>query len=260
MALVPASARRPSRRLVLTMAMLGPVSLAAGCMGDPRVEVTGGATADVVAGYRDHAEQAVELVEELWGAGTVVLPVRLDLPADVARWSAATGHPETETEIPASTVSRGGTHTIVVHPDAWSRLAEAGRQAVLTHEVTHLAQPTGPVPWWLQEGSAEFTAHRRSSSSPRGIAGAPWEALVADPPTRWPEPSARDGAGRWSSYAQAWSTCLAVAAEHGDGAVPRWHHAVAETGSLQAGSLAALDRTSEDVLRGWTDWLAAQSL
>lgn len=240
--------------------MLGPVwLLATGCAGDRPVQVTGDAAADQVAAYRDHAERAVELVEQLWGDGTVGQPVRLDLPADVVRWSAATGHPRTETEIPASTVSRADTRTIVVHPAAWQRLTEDGRQAVLTHEVTHLAQPAGPVPWWLQEGSAEFTAHRLSRSAPSGIAGAQWDALVTDPPARWPEP-APGGAGRWSSYAAAWSTCLVVAAEHGDGAVPQWHRAVAQTGSLEAGCLAALGRSAEDLRRAWSAWLAAQSL
>ena len=243
------------------MTATGPLSLlAVGCARDRPVQVTGGAAADQVAAYRDHTERAVELVEGLWGEATVALPVRLDLPADAVRWSSATGHAETEDEIPASTVSRGDTRTIVVHPGAWGRLTEEGRQAVLTHEVTHLAQPPGRVPWWLQEGSAEFTAHRSSRSAPRSIAGAQWDALVADPPARWPEPTPGEGAGRWSSYAAAWSTCLAVATEHGDGAVPRWHRAVAETGSLEAGSLAALGRSSEDLCRGWSAWLAAQPL
>jgi hypothetical protein len=258
---LPASAGRPGRRVVLRVAVLGPLSLlAAGCAGGPPVQVTGDSPADQVVAYREHAERAVELVEGLWGEGTVALPVRLDLPADVVRWAAATGHPQAETGIPASTVSRGDTRTIVVHPGAWARLTEQGRQAVLTHEVTHLAQPSGRVPWWLQEGSAEFTAHRLSSSSPSGIAGAEWAALVADPPTRWPEPAAGEGAGRWSSYAAAWSTCLAVAEQHGEGAVPRWHRAVAETASLEAGSVAALGRSSAELLRSWSAWLGAQSL
>jgi hypothetical protein len=250
-----ASAPRPTRRSVLLSAVLG--TLAVGGCADPVVQVTGQAPPDRSTAYREHAVQAVERVEALWGAGTVPRQVRLELPGDVARWSAATGHPPEQTDIPASTLTRGESATVVLHPRAWDRLTVAGRQAVLTHEVTHLAQPPGDAPWWLVEGSAEFTAHRGSGASPASIMGTrAWSARVEDPPTAWPEP---DPGGRWSAYADAWSVCLAVADEHGDEAVPRWHTAVAAAGDLDAGSRAALQRSAADVRRSWEAWWERQS-
>jgi hypothetical protein len=245
--------------VLLRAALLSPAALLAtsACSREPAVLVTGSAPVQQVTAYRDHAERAVGLVEDLWGEGTVARPVRLDLPGDTARWAAVTGHPAEETEIPASLVSRGGVTTVVVHPGAWDRLTAQGRQAVVTHEVTHLAQPAAEVPWWLREGTAEFTAHRSGSAAPSVVAGQAWRQLAADPPARWPQPGA--AGGRWATYAAAWSVCLVVAAEHGDEAVPRWHRAVADSGSLGEGTRQALDRTDEDLLRAWSAWWADQA-
>jgi hypothetical protein len=53
--------------------------------------------------------------------------------------------------------------TVRVHHDAWEGLTAAGRQAVLTHELVHVATAgltTPRTPQWLVEGLAEAVAWR----------------------------------------------------------------------------------------------------
>lgn len=58
-------------------------------------------------------------------------------------------------------VSRGSAATsdrVYLNPDAFARLTAEGRQAVVTHELTHVAvraTTTYPVPTWLSEGFAD---------------------------------------------------------------------------------------------------------
>lgn len=244
----------PDRRAVLRWAGTGLLTLgvlgSAGCAAEPVVQVSGDAPQTERTAYRRWAEQALDPVRDLWGEDAVPLPVRLHLPADAAAWGGATGQLP-DTDVPASTVTRDGVSTVVVHPRAWTRLTETGRAAVLTHEVTHLAQGSaGATPWWLGEGSAEFTAHRHSPLPPEEIAGPVWGELRGNPPLTWPRP---DGARRWAGYAAAWSVALVVAADHGDTAVPALYRAVADEGDLDRGCRVALGRSARDLRRAWTD-------
>lgn len=229
----------------------------AGCGDDPSVQTSGDAPGVRRTAYTELVRQAIGPVEELWGRGAVPLPVRLHVPADSLAWARTTGQPA-RSDIPASTVTRDGVDTIVVHPAAWDRLTGAGRAAVITHEVTHLAQGSGGrAPWWLGEGSAEFTAHRASTRSPAQIAGPVWDRLVLDPPRQWPEPGA--AGQRWPGYALAWSAALAVADVHGDEAVPRLHAAVAGSGDLDTGCRDVLGQSETQLRRAWAAWWAGQA-
>lgn len=63
--------------------------------------------------------------------------------------------------------------TVRVHPDAWATLSAQGRQAVLTHELVHVAtaaMTTPRTPEWLVEGLAEAVAWRDVALPDRVVA------------------------------------------------------------------------------------------
>lgn len=235
---------------------------ASGCAGDADVVVTGGVSAQRAAAYRQLVLDAITPVEDLWGAGSVPLPVRIDLPLTTAQWAAATGYAPDQRGYAASTVRRspqsGGARSevrIVMHPDAWSELTRQGRQAVAVHEVAHLAMgPAGEAPWWVEEGMAEYTAHRRSSLSMAKIAGSALTRVIASPSTSWPRP--QPGSNAWDGYASAWLACRFIAERHGEAALIELWEALSDSRSLEESMQLAVGESAEQVLRHWQDWLA----
>ncbi|MFC7594266.1 hypothetical protein ACFQU3_03020 [Terrabacter sp. GCM10028922] len=76
-------------------------------------------------------------------------------PSDLGGVAAATDGPLTPGE-------RAGADRIVLAPGAWTALQPAGRDVVMTHELTHVtvrAATTRAVPVWLSEGFAELVAY-----------------------------------------------------------------------------------------------------
>lgn len=243
---------------------------AGGCAGQPAVElpVTSGPVPTAVPavqvdsevdqtrtrGYQELVERAVVDVEQLWGTGSVARPVRLVLPGSDAAFAAATGLTEGTAEVPAAVVGTGGAARVVVHPDAWDRLSEPGRRAVLTHEVAHLAMDShGPVPAWLAEGMAEFTAHRGSRLPVATIAGSALDPVRAgELPQGWPEPGAGE---RWHGYAMAWLACHYLAEQHSPAQLMDLYLAVAGGTAVADAIPDTLGISEEQALAGWRDWL-----
>ena len=153
---------------------------------------------------------------------------------------------------------------------------------MLTHEVTHLAQQGhGPVPSWLGEGTAEFTAHRQSDLPPAAIAGSALDDVRAGRlPSTWPDPTARSEAtgptnvtgptdatgqthatGRtgtgssWGGYALSWLACLYIAETWSAEALLKLYDTVAAGATVHEALPAVLDVTEEEALIGWSDWL-----
>lgn len=249
-----------ARRTVLT-AGLGAGWLAlGGCMPfrGRTVEVTSGVGPERTEAWTLLAEQAVRRVEDLWGAGAVSRPVRLVLPADVRGFSRASGHDAGRSDVPAVTVGRGSGAQVVVHPDAWERLNPEGRQAVLTHEVTHLAmQGDGPVPGWLGEGLAEYTAHRASSTPASAIAGSALDGVRAgELPDGWPDPLAGAADSRWDRYALSWLACRYLAESWSEADLMALYHRVAGGCDPARAVRQVLEVAESDVLAGWRRWLA----
>ena len=97
--------------------------------------------------------------------------------------------------------------TVRVHPDAWETLTPQGRQAVLTHELVHVATAgltTPRTPQWLVEGLAEAVAWRDVALPDRVVA----QELAAEVRAgRVPSalPTARDFVARPAqAYQEAW--------------------------------------------------------
>lgn len=236
-----------------------------------RVTVSGSAPADRVEAYAVMTETALDRVEGLWGRGAVRWPVRVVLPESAAEFADLTGGAPASQKAPAVTVGSLAEAHIVVHPDSWGRLAPEGRQAVLTHEVTHLAQQgRGPVPPWLGEGAAEFTAHRQSDLPPAAIAGSALDDVRAGRlPNTWPDLTSRTEATgptdttagqpgtdpAWGGYALSWLACLYIAETWSEEALLDLYGTVAGGATVHEALPAVLGVTEEEALVGWSDWL-----
>lgn len=236
-----------------------------GC-GGGEFAVSGSAPAERLEAYEDMTGIALERVEELWGEDSVARPVEVVLPGTAAEFAELTGRAPASQEAPAVTVSSRDEAHVVVHPDSWDRLTAEGRQAVLTHEVTHLSmQEDGGVPSWLGEGLAEYTAHRDSGLPPAVIAGSALDPVRAGHvPTNWPElgsAAAAPGPGpapedsSWGGYALAWLACLYLADTWSEEQLVELYEVVSGGGTLSDAVPEVLGVSEAEVLAGWGDWL-----
>lgn len=253
----------PRRAVVALVAVL----LLVGCQGQ-QVDVTGSAPEARVEAYEAMSEQALTQTEDLWGEGSVERPVRVVLPGSAAEFDALTGGAASSKNAPAVTVGSLPKAHIVVHPDSWELLTPEGRQAVLTHEVTHLSmQGHGPVPAWLGEGLAEYTAHRSSALMPTTIAGSALDRVRSgDLPASWPAPQASTGqppppqrstTNVWGGYAMSWLACRYIADAWSEEALIDFYEEAASGVPLADAFETALGTTEADALHGWQVWLEA---
>lgn len=267
------STPRYSRRQALSVAALAGMcgaSLAA-CSGEELpVVVSGTGSARRQEAYRVLVEQAMGPVERLWGTAAVPVPVHLVCPASTSRWASVTGLPAETDDVPAVVAHVDSMRQIVIHPLAYDRLSSAGLLVVLTHETTHLAQPQGSeVPWWLLEGSAEFTTYLDRAQDPREIWLDVWDSLLQLAPTLETLPQQPiSGAGALPSafpdrdfaYASAWSVCLWMAQRSGAAeVVPRFYRALSDGVTLGAAAESEWGLNEQEMMKAWAQWLAAQA-
>ncbi|MFD8144330.1 hypothetical protein [Streptomyces sp. NPDC059708] len=118
---------------------------------------------------------------------------------------------------------------VVVNPEGYAQLSQAGRQIVLTHETTHVATraaTTARTPQWLSEGFADWAAYRDGPLGPAEAAPTLGRAVrLGDLPAALPEDGAfafggdQDAMAR--AYEGAWLACRLIAARWGDAALVR---------------------------------------
>lgn len=239
--------------------VLAPLHLAGvtGCAGQSSVQVSGSVSAGRATAYREIAQRSIAAVEDLWGQGSVPLPIQLDLPANSAAWALATGQRDSGQTYAASTVWQDSGGRIVVHPATWSAVSPEGRSAVMTHEITHLAMgQSEQVPWWITEGLAEYTAQRGSDMSLADIAGSVWGPLIGHPPSDWPQPAS--AADPWLDYAPAWLACVYLARTYDETTLLNLYFEVADGASLDAAMQSVFGQGSDQVQQDWSRWLAEQ--
>ena len=113
------------------------------------------------------AATAAGRVTSVWGRAEPAVWIAPGTDADAARLlgrgAADLAGVAAVTDGPLRTGEPAGADRIVVVPQPWAGLSGAGRDVVLTHELTHAtvrASTTRPVPDWLAEGFAEFVAYR----------------------------------------------------------------------------------------------------
>ncbi len=153
---------------------------------------------------------------------------------------------------PAMTViSAGGSAYVVLDPVARAEARAAGRQALLTHEVVHVAvagDPDGPArsaPRWLDEGFAQLVAYDEIDARPSLVAAGLVERVRrGDVPHALPRDSdlAGGSVAREDAYAQAWTAARALRDLAGPSAPRR---------ALEAGGLRAIGIDEATLTRAW---------
>ncbi|WP_327045012.1 basic secretory family protein [Microbispora sp. NBC_01189] len=200
-----------------------------------------GAPRRLVAEIARLAGRADRTVTRVWGehGGAVVLVPRTEEQAALLAAPAVVGG--------LAAVATGD--RVIVQPAAFARLSAAGRQVVVTHELTHVAA-SGPraVPMWLLEGFADYVGYLDSGlpvhtiaaelaadlragggagaeadtavGAEAGTGAGPAAGTAADtaagaPLARLPEPA--DFAARPAqAYEEAWLACRYIAARFGE--------------------------------------------
>jgi hypothetical protein len=217
------------------------------------------------------AESAVPAVSAVWGTawpGTVavVVPSTPDeLAAQVGPTSAIT------TQIAAVAISDGdGTlgdapngQRLIVNPAAFARLSAVGRQIVVRHEITHIAdaRATTPAsPRWLVEGFADYVGNLGSGQSPRTTAAElSRDVRAGRVPTTLPKDAAFDAnATAAQAYEGAWLACRLIVARAGQPALVQFYKLVgASPDNPDAAVAAALQRVLHETTAAFTaQWRA----
>lgn len=113
------------------------------------------------------ARTASARVAAVWGRAQPAVWIAPATDVDAARLlgrvTSGLGGVAAATDGPLTPGERAGADRIVLVPGAWTALRPAGRDVVMTHELTHVtvrAATTRAVPVWLSEGFAELVAYR----------------------------------------------------------------------------------------------------
>ncbi|WP_373304049.1 hypothetical protein [Streptomyces cinerochromogenes] len=212
---------------------------------------TGASAADLRT-YARLADRAVPAVSGAWGTDWSRRVVVL-VPRSLAGMASLLGSPAADYRgiAAVTTGEAGGTgrapaDRVVVNPEAYALLGDAGKQVVLTHETTHVAtraRTTAATPLWLSEGYADWIGYLGTGRTPAEAApelaravrdGEVPQQLPADQDfgfTREPAKLARAYEGGWLAcrmIADRWGTARLDAFYRSVGAHPRRAGAVEE--------------------------------
>jgi len=214
------------------------------------------------AGLAADAARAVTAVTGVWGPGwsQEAVVVATYGASNLAR---LVGRPTSGVSglVAVSTPDR-----VYVDLSAYALLSPAGRQVLITHELTHVATRSGAdpaLPQWLKEGFADYVGFLGSGIGTRAAAA----ALLAQvrrtgPPAALPPDAAFDpsvsgavtaGYSGGDAYAAAWVACSLVASKVGPAGLVRVYRAAsAGRGSPSADVDAALRQVTGWSLARWT--------
>ena len=212
-----------------------------------------------VAEVQRRAVAAGARIAAVWGRSRPAVWVAPATDADAARLlGRQAGDLEgvaAATDGPLVAGSPAGADRIVVVPGPWDSLQPAGRDVVMTHELTHAtvrSSTTRPVPLWLSEGFAELVGYRavdlpeatvvapaldaaRTDGLPQGLPAAP----AFDPVT-----------GRLPvAYGESLLVLRTLADRYGTAAVVRFYRAAAGGLSVPADVAGDPDAVADRALR-----------
>jgi hypothetical protein len=231
-----------------------------------------------LAELAQRAHVAARRVTALWGGAEPSVWVAPGTNDDAARLLGRTAGAMTGvaavTDGPLEPGTQAGADRIVIVPQPWAGLSGAGRDVVLTHELTHAtvrASTTRSVPDWLAEGFAELVAYRSLALPEREVV-APALDLVRSRglPTALPTDADFDpAAGRLeAAYGLSLLAVRELADQHGTAALVRLYRDAAGALPVPADSLdnaeaianVALARIGTDrttLVRQWRARIAA---
>ena len=153
----------------------------------------------------------------------------------------------------------GGGIRIVVNPKA-ARLSSSALQAVLVHEMVHVAtrSPESPVPIWAEEGLAEWV----SMQAQPGLRSEGTDEVLArvrsdGPPRSFPADRrfqvGTDNLQR--AYAEAWLACRFIADESSEAQLGRFYAELALGRTVDEASQSTLQLSEAALTKGWRDYL-----
>jgi hypothetical protein len=219
-------------------------------------------------------DRAVPALRALWsGTPEQVLVLVPDTVAQAVALQGAgsgAGRVAATTDGPVGADGLATGDRVVLDPRARRRLTPAGRDVVLTHELTHVAVRAtvpGSAPTWLAEGYADHVGYARADV-PAAALLAPLAAAVRDgsAPTDLPTATSLDPAlgDIEVGYLAAWQAVELVAEQHGEAALRRLVRRCSVTEGEEAAERAcdaampAVLGTDRDALtRQWQRRLAA---
>ena len=239
---------------------LGTLSYARGSHGSVvAVAAAAGVAALVVAA--DAADAAEAAVTRVWGTGWSRQPVVVAVsgPKDLAMLTGRTAA-DVSGLVAISTTDR-----VFLDLTAYATLSTAGRQVLLTHEVTHVATAAGSdprVPQWLKEGFADYVGFQHSGIS---VAAAAASLLAgvrrSGPPAALPADADFHGAAAGGgntlgdAYSGSWLACSLLADTMGTKALVAVYRA---TSAGSADPVTNVDRALRTVTgRSLSQWTSA---
>lgn len=232
----------------------------------------GGSAADLRP-YARLADRAVPAVSGAWGRNWSRRIVVL-VPTSLEGMAALLGSPAADYRgIAAVTTGETGgsgrspADRVLVNPEAYAVLGDAGKQVVLTHETTHVAtraDTTAATPLWLSEGYADWIGYLGTGRTPAEIApelaravreGEAPDALPGDEDfafTREPTRLAR-------AYEGGWLACRMIAERWGADRLSAFYRAVGahgkRAGAVEGALRKVLGTTPEEFTARWRDYV-----
>jgi len=242
--------------VVLGALILGPMGGPPSARGEQaqglvEVDAGPGVPADVLVDVRRTAPGAWSRVVTVWGATTV--PPRVHLVAGPDALATAAGRPLASV---SALVALTTPDRVLIESTAYTALAPAGRQVVLTHELTHLATGAAAdpqVPIWLEEGFADYIGFLDSAIPITDSARAAIDQVRRHGPlTQLPREESFSAGPREQAvaYAEAWLMCRWIAERYGQDALVATYRAVAHG---RAGLSAAIQQVTGQPLRAAVD-------
>ncbi|MGW1593225.1 hypothetical protein [Streptomyces sp. NPDC002343] len=266
------TAERPARQAGQELWDQGTVSAVAG--NHSLVLGTGDPAA--LSGFARLADRAVPAVSGAWGTRWSRRVVVL-VPKSLAGMAALLGAPADDYRgIAAVTTGEAGgsgrapADRVVINPEAYALLGDAGRQIVLTHETAHVAtraDTTAATPLWLSEGYADWIGYLGTGRAPAEAApelaravreGETPEALPTDKDfgfTSDPVKLAR-------AYESGWLACRMIAEKWGAARLGAFYRAVGahgeRTGAVEEALRAVLGTTAREFTADWHAYVTSR--
>ncbi|MDX6354906.1 MAG: hypothetical protein QOF98_1809 [Streptomyces sp.] len=221
-------------------------------------------------GYADNADAAVPAVTHAWGSdwpGKVVVEV----PATLDQMAALIGATaDGYRDIAAVTTGELGANAaapadrVIVNPEAFAELSAFGRQAVLTHETTHVATrliTTAHTPLWLSEGVADWVAYREAGrTAPELAPELATDVRAGRVPTVLPGDDAfrSTAAALPQAYEEGWLACRLIADQWSPDTLTAFYRAVAQGGTMDARLRAALGLSLSQFTARWRSYVTQE--
>ena len=245
--------------VALGVLLLGPLGVLTAARGEPavvRVEVDAGpgVPADTLADVQRTAPAAWSRVVSVWG--TSAASPRVHLVAGPVAFAAEAGRTLASV---GGLVALTTADRVLLETTAYAALAPAGRQVVLTHELTHLATGAAAdpdVPVWLEEGFADYVGFLDSGISITQSAKAAIDHVRGTGPLTQLPPEVAFSAGpseQAAAYAEAWLMCRWLAERYGQDALVATYRAVAHgRASLSAAIQQVTGRPLGAAVASWS--------